>query len=156
MILAKREFNKLKYRVCCGMLSTVDEFFIFVCNGTLAVFLSIKVEWSVFSLSPFKFLRSGEFYRNTTKQMIVTLICACVSSVINHETILLSGVLPGANPIFRFLVLCHSLYFLVSNNPMAWKKLSRHSFACPLKSGNCPKLKKCHAMYKIVAWHHGY
>ena len=44
MILAKREFNKLKYRVCCGMLSTVDEFFIFVCNGTLPVFLSIKVK----------------------------------------------------------------------------------------------------------------
>ena len=36
--------NKLKYRVCCGMLSTVDEFFIFVWNGTLQVFLSIKVD----------------------------------------------------------------------------------------------------------------
>ena len=44
MILAKREFNKLKYRICCGMLSTVDEFFIFVWNGTLQVFLSIKVD----------------------------------------------------------------------------------------------------------------
>ena len=44
MILAKGEFNKLKYRVCCGMLSTVDEFFVFVCNGTLPVFLNIKVE----------------------------------------------------------------------------------------------------------------
>ena len=109
MILAKREFNKLKDRVCCGMLSTVDEFFIFVWNGTLPVFLSIKVDWSGFSLSPFKFLRSGEFYRNTTNKW--SSLCACVSSVTNHETILLSGVLPGANPIFRFLVLCHSLYF---------------------------------------------
>ena len=142
MILAKREFNKLKYRVCCGMLSTVDEFFIFVCNGTLPVFLSIKVEWSGFSLSPFKFLRSGEFYRNTTKQMIVTLICACVSSVINHETILLSGVLPGANQIFRFLVLCHGLYFLVSNNPMAWKKFTRYSFACPIKGRQSSESQK--------------
>ena len=152
MILAKREFNKLKYRICCGMMSTVDEFFIFVWNGTLQVFLSIKVDWSGFSLSPLKFLRSREVISDTTKQMIVTLWLRVER---NHETILLSGVLPGANQIFRFLVLCHSLYFLVSNNPMAWKKLSRHSFACPLKSGNRPKLKKCHAMYKIVVWHHG-
>ena len=138
MILAKREFNKLKYRVCCGMLSTVDEFFIFVCNGTLPVFLSIKVKWSGFSLSPLKFLRSGEFSRNTTKQMIVTL---CVRVERNHETILFSGVLPGANQIFRFLVLCHSL-------------LDIHLLVL-LKSGNRPKLKKRHAMCKIVAWHHG-
>ena len=152
MILAKREFNKFKYRICCGMLSTVDEFFIFVWNGTLQVFLSIKVDWSGFSLSPLKFLRSGEFNRNTTKQMIVTL---CVRAERNHKTILLSGVLPGANQIFRFLVLWHGLYFLVSNNPMAWKKFTRYSFACPLKAGNRPKVKKRHAMYKIVAWHHG-
>lgn len=139
MILAKREFNKLKYRICCGMLSTVDEFFIFVWNGTLQVFLSIKVDWSGFSLSPLQFLRSGEVISDTTKQMIVTLWLRVER---NHETILLSGMLPGANQIFRFLVLCHSLYFLVSNNPMAWKKFIRHSFACPIKGRQWSETQK--------------
>ena len=153
MILAKREFSKLKYRVCCGMLSTIDEFFIFVCDGTLPVFLSIKVEWSGFSLSPFKFLISGELNRTTTKQMIVTL---CVRVERNHETILLSGVLPGANQIFRFLVLCHSLYFWCQIIQWLEKSLLDTHLLVPFKSGNRPKLKKCHAMYKIVAWHHAY
>ena len=66
--------------------------------------------------------------------MIVTL---CVRVERNHETILFSGVLPGANQIFRFLVLCHSL-------------LDIHLLVL-LKSGNRPKLKKRHAMCKIVA-----
>ena len=150
--LTKREFNKLKYRVCCGMLSTVDEFFIFVCNGTLPVFPSIKVEWSGLSLSPFKFFRSGEFNRNTTKQMIVTL---CVRVERNHETILLSGVLPGANQIFRFLVLCDSIYFWCQIIQWLEKSLLDIHLLVLLKSGNRPKLKKRHAMCKIVAWHHG-
>ena len=153
MILAKREFNKFKYRICCGMLSTVDEFFIFVWNGTLQVFLSIKVDWSGFSLSPLQFLRSGEVISDTTKQMIVTLWLRVER---NHETILLSGMLPGANQIFRFLVLCHSLYFWCQIIQWLAKSLLDIHLLVPLKAGNGPKLKKCHAMYKIVAWHHGY
>ena len=80
--------------------------------------------------------------------MIVTL---CVRVERNHETILLSGVLPGANPIFRFLVLCHSLYFWCQIIQWLEKSLLDIHLPVPLKAGNRPKVKKRHAMYKIVA-----
>ena len=80
--------------------------------------------------------------------MIVTL---CVRVERNHKTILLSGVLPGANQIFRFLVLCHSLYFWCQIIQWLEKSLLDIHLLVPLKAGNRPKLKKCHAMYKIIA-----
>ena len=75
--------------------------------------------------------------------MIVTL---CVRVERNHETILLSGLLPGANQIFRFLVLCHSLYFWCLIIQWLEKSLVDIHLLVPLMAGNRPKLKKCHAM----------
>lgn len=149
MILAKREFNKFKYRICCGMLSTVDEFFIFVWNGTLQVFLSIKVDWSGFSLSPLQFLRSGEVISDTSKQMIVTLWLRVMRRycfpVCYLERIKFSAFLFFATV---YIFWCQIIQWLEKSS------LDIHLLV-PLKAGNGPKLKKCHAMYKIVVWHHG-